>query len=92
MCKKAVSEEPFTLKNCLDKHNSQELCGDKVVDACLLLSKFVPYQFVTNKILRDLDNAEISNDDIVFVNVHSDDVTYFSDNIVFVNVDPNNVR
>ena len=45
-----------------------------------------------NKILRDLDNAEISNDDIVFVNVHSDDVTYFSDNIVFVNVDPNNVR
>ena len=42
MCKKAVSEEPFTLKNCLDKHNSQEIC-DKVVDACLLLSKFVPY-------------------------------------------------
>ena len=42
MCKKAVSEEPFTLKNCLDKHNSQEIC-DKVVDACLLLSKFFPY-------------------------------------------------
>ena len=42
--------------------------------------------------LRDLDNAEISNDDIVFVDVHSDDVTFFSDNMVFVDVDPNNVR
>ena len=37
MCKKTVSEEPFTLKNCLDKHNSYKTCGNKVVDACLLL-------------------------------------------------------
>ena len=46
------------------------------VDAFLPLSNFVPFWFVTNKILKDLEYAAIFNDDIVFVNADSDDATF----------------
>ena len=41
--------------------------------------------------LKHLDKAVIFNEDIVFVNAHSDGVTSFSDNMVFINVDLNKV-
>ena len=39
---------------------------DKAVDSYAPSLKFVPDWFVTNKIIEKLDNAEFSNDDIVF--------------------------
>ena len=45
MREKAVSKESFMLKYCLDRYNTQEVF-EKVVDAFLPLSKFVPYWFV----------------------------------------------
>ena len=44
-----------------------------------------------NKVVNDLDNAEIINDNIVFVD-DSDNVTFFSDDMGFAYVDLNNVR
>ena len=48
----------------------------KSVDACLSLLKLVLYWFITNEILDYLDNALFFNDDIVFVNADSDNVTF----------------
>ena len=41
--------------------------------------KFVPDWFITNKRFEKLDDVVFSNDDIVFVNTDSDNVTLFSD-------------
>ena len=43
-----------------------------------------------NKVVNDLDNAEIINDNIVFVD-DSDNVTFFSDDMSFAYVDLNNL-
>ena len=89
MCKKAVSKEPFMLKYCLDKYKSHKVC--KEAAAYLPLLKFVATWFVTNKILKGLDNAVFFNDDIVFVNADSDNVTTFSNYVGLVKVDLINV-
>ena len=39
MCDKVVSEDPFTLKCCLDRYKTQEMC-DKAVDACTWLAYY----------------------------------------------------
>ena len=44
----------------------------EALDACLLLSKFVPGWFVTNKMLKVLDNVAFSNDDTAFLIAYSD--------------------
>ena len=67
------------LKYYYDKYRSQEMCEvlmKKSVDACLSLLKFFLYWFITNEILDYLDNALFFNDDIVFVNADSDNVTF----------------
>ena len=89
MCGKAVSKEPFMLKYFLSKNKSQEMSG-KAINACLPLLKWAPDLFVTNKMLKDLDDAVSFKDDIVFVNEDYDNVTFFSDDIGPANVDLNN--
>ena len=63
------------LKYCLDRYKTQEICH-KAVDAYLPLLKFVPHWFVTNMMLKDLDNAISLNGGIVFVNANSGNVTF----------------
>ena len=90
MCNKVVSKEPFMLKYCLDRYKTQEMC-DKAVDAFLSMLKFGPDWFVTNKMVKRLDDVVFSNDDIVLINADSDDVTFFSDDMGLVNTDFYNV-
>ena len=89
MCKKAVGACPFMLDCVPHRYKMKDMC-DKAVDACLLLLQFVLDLFVTNKMLKDLDDAVSFNDDIVFVNSDSDNVSFFNDNIGLVSVDLNN--
>ena len=48
ICGKIVSEDPFILKYCVDRYNTQEM-RDKAVDAFLPALKFVPDWFLTKK-------------------------------------------
>ena len=41
---------------------------DKAIDTCLIALSFVPYWFVTNKIITD--GNLFSSDDTIFVNDH----------------------
>ena len=45
--------------------------SDKAVDSYLLALKFVPDWFVTNKMIKKLDNAVLSNDDEMFGDIMS---------------------
>ena len=54
--KKSVSKESFVLKLYLIKYQSHKMC-EEVVNAHLPLLKFVHDWFVTNKMLKNLDNV-----------------------------------
>lgn len=58
---------------------------DKSLDAFVPTLKFFLDWFVTNKMFQKL-NVILSNDDMLFVNVDSDNVTFFSHNMGLVNV------
>ena len=84
------------LKYWIDRQRTQEIC-DKAVDALLPALKFVPDYFVTNELLEKLANVVKSNDDIFFVDVDSDVVTFFNDDMAHntinlnINFDDDNV-
>ena len=91
MCYKVVSQKPFILKYCLDKYLTQKVFP-KAVDSYLLASKFVFDWFVTSEIIEKLDNAVVSNGDIVLGGIDSDIVTFFSNDIGLNSVIMNNIN
>ena len=56
MCYKAVSNDPFMLKYCLDRYKMQEM-SHKSFDDFLPALKFVPDWFVTCKMIKKFYNA-----------------------------------
>ena len=66
MCNKVVYKQPFMLKYCLDRYKTQKMCH-KAVDVCLLTLILAPDWSLTNKMLKKLDNAVISNDYTFFL-------------------------
>ena len=70
----AVSNYHFRLKYCLNKNKTQEVC-DKAVDDFLAALKFVPDLFLTSKMIGKLRNALFADDDIIFFDEDSDNVT-----------------
>ena len=75
MCVKVVFEKPFMLKYYLNRCNTQEMC-DKAVDVCLPVLKFVPNLFVSNKMLENLNNYVLYEDNVVIVNTYSDNFMF----------------
>ena len=65
---------------------------DKVFDSILPTLKFVPDWFVTKSMVKKLDDAVFSNDDIVFFNKDSGNVTFSSDEMRILSVDLNNIN
>ena len=89
---KVVSEDPFMLKYCPDRYKTQEISG-KAIDAFLLKLSGL----FRKKMIKKLDDAVFPNDDIVFVNEYSGNVTFSSDKIGILSVDltdinPDNVN
>ena len=77
---KVFFKNPFILNYFLDRYKTQEW-RDKAVDACMPALKFVPGWFVTKKKIND---AVSFNDDIVFVNEDTGNVTFFSNEMGIV--------
>ena len=78
LCDKVISENPFLLKHCPDKFITQDIC-DKAVESCLSALKFVPDWFCTSKMIEKLDSAVFPDDDIIFGDLDSDFVIFFSE-------------
>ena len=58
-----------------DKYKTQEIC-DKAINAFLLALKFVPDWFLTSKMIKRLNDALFANDDIIFINKDSNNITF----------------
>ena len=85
MCGKVASNNSFMLIYCLDRHKAQDM-HDKTIDDFLPTLGFVPDWFVTRMIKR-LDDALFSNDDLIFVNKDSNNLTFFSYEMGITSVD-----
>ena len=75
MCDKAICKELFMLKYCLDTYKTQEMC-DEALDSYLVAIKLAPDWFVTSEIM-----LYSYNDDVVFGDIDSDIVTFFSNDV-----------
>ena len=65
------------LKYCLNRYETQEM-RDKAFNAFLPALNFVPDWFVTKKnIIEKLDDTLFANHTIIFMNVDSNNVTFF---------------
>ena len=89
MCDKVISKEPFVLNIALIDKKKPKTC-EKAIYSYLLALIFVPGWFVTSKLIEKLGNAVFSNDEIVFGDVDSDIVTFFSNNIGLNSLNLNN--
>ena len=90
VCDKVVCKEASMLKYYPNRHKAQEMC-DKAADSCLPKKKIVPDWFTKSKMIEKLDNTVISNDDIVFGDIDSDIVTFFSNDIGLNSVNLNKI-
>ena len=63
---------------------------NKAVDTCLLVLKFVPDWFVTNKMLEKNDVVFSTND--IDVDIDSNIATFLSDGMDLVTIDLNNIN
>ena len=91
ICDKVVSEDCFMLKYCLDRYKTQETC-DKTVDAFLPTLTFFLDWIVTKIMIQKPGDVVFSNDDAVFVNKDSGNVTFFRDEVGILNVDLKNIN
>ena len=51
MCDKAVSNDGFMLKYCINRYKTQAMC-DEAIDDFLPALKFNPHWFVTSKMMK----------------------------------------
>ena len=86
MCHKAVSNNSFMLKYCVDRHKTQEMC-DEAVDDFLPVLKFVPDWFVTSDMIKKLHDIIFANYDILSFDEDSGNVTFSIDEMSILSVD-----
>ena len=65
---------------------------DEAVDDFLLALKFVPHWFVTSKMIEKFDSAVFPDDQIVFGDLDSDFVTFFSKDICLNSITLDNIN
>ena len=72
----------FMIINYPDRYKTQRMC-DETADDCLAALKFIPDWFVTRKMLKMVQDALNSNDDILFFDEDFSKVTFFAIKWVF---------
>ena len=77
MSDEVVSNNPFMLKNCLDRYETKKLC-DKTVHDCLPTFKFVHCWFAASKMFEQLCDALFTNDGIAFFDEDFGSATFFA--------------
>ena len=65
---------------------------NKAVDNCLAALKFVPDWFVTNKLIKKLSTALYADENKLYFNEDSDNVTFICNETGIFNLDLNNIN
>ena len=68
------------LNHCRDRYKTQKMCN-KAVDSYLPTLKFIPDWFVISEMIEKANDAVLSNDDIVFGDLDSYIVKFFSSDV-----------
>ena len=90
ICDIVLFKKSFMLKYCY-RYNTPRMCN-KAVECYLLALQLVPVWFVTSTMIEKTINTVFSNDDIVFGDIDSDIVTFFSIDIGLNCMNLNNVN
>ena len=65
---------------------------NKVVDDCLVALKFVPDWVVADKMIKKLSTALYTNENILYFNEDSGNITFICNGIGILNIDLNNIN
>ena len=85
---KIISDDPFSLGYVPDQYKTQQMC-DKAVDDCLAALKFVPYWFVTSKMIKKLFTALYADQNILYFDEDFGNVVFNFNEIGILNIDLN---
>ena len=86
MCELFTMEDPFIQIYCPNRYKTQKM-SNEAVDDCLGALKFIPDWSVTSKMLENLHNALLTNDDILFYDEDFSKVTFFANKMGILGVD-----
>ena len=90
MCDRVVSEDPSLTVYCPDQYITQRMC-DEAVDSLAAL-KVITDWFVTSKINTKLYTALYADENIIYFNEDSGDVTLCCDEIGILSVNLNSIK
>ena len=91
MCNSIISEDPFSLSYVPDQYKTEQMF-DKAVDNCLAALEFVPDWFLTSKMIEKLFTALYADENILYFNEGSGNVTFFCNEMGILSVNINNVN
>ena len=91
MCDRVVSEDPFSIVYCPDKHKTQGMC-DEAADDSLAALKLIRNWLVTSKMIKELFTALYSDENILYFNEDSGNVVFSCNEMGILNIDFNNIN
>ena len=83
MCDRIISDDHFSIRYVPDQYNTQQIC-DKAYDDCLAALKFVPYWFITSKMIKILFIALHADENILYFREDSGNVEFICYEMVFL--------
>ena len=91
MCYSFISEDSFSVKYVPDQYKTKEMC-DNAVDDCLAALKFVPDWFVITKMIKNLFTVLYADENIVYFNEDSSNVTFCCNGMGILSVNLNKIN
>ena len=91
MCDKDFPKDSFKLNYCFNRYKTQGMCY-KFVDDFLPMLKLIFDWLITNKKIKKFYNALFADDDTLFFDEDSDNLTFSSNKIGIFIVDLSNIN
>ena len=91
MCDRVIYENPFLIVYCPDKYITQNKC-DEAVDDCLATLELIPDWFVTSKMFKKLYTALYADENMLYFNEDSSDVTFCCNEMCILSVNLHNIN
>ena len=91
MCNSIISEDAFSIRYIPDQCKTQQMC-DKAVDDCQVALKFVPDWFVLSKMIKKRLPALYADENILYFNEDSGNVTFCCNEMGILSVNLNNIN
>ena len=91
MCERVVSEDPFLIVYCPDKYKNKKMC-DEAVDDSLAALKLILDWFVTSQMIKELYTVLYADENILYFNEDSGNVTFCCNEMGILDIGFNNIN